>query len=40
MARTLELAAPAEQVTAADLLARFDPDRLPAEPTTFTAIRS
>jgi glutamyl-tRNA synthetase len=40
MARTLELAAPAEQVTAADLLARFDPGRLPAEPTTFTAIRS
>ena len=40
MARTLELAAPAEQVTAADLLARFDPDRLPAEPATFTAIRS
>ena len=39
MGRTLELAAPAEQVTAADLLARFDPDRLPAEPTTFTAIR-
>lgn len=35
MARTLELAAPAEQVTAADLLARFDPDRLPREPTTF-----
>jgi glutamyl-tRNA synthetase len=40
IARTLELAAPAEQVTAADLLARFDPGRLPAEPTTFTAIRS
>jgi glutamyl-tRNA synthetase len=39
MARTLELAAPAEQVTAADLVARFDPDRLPAGPTTFTAVR-
>lgn len=39
MARTLELAAPAEQVTLADLLARFDPDRLPTEPTTFTGIR-
>jgi glutamyl-tRNA synthetase len=35
MARTLELAAPAEQVIAADLLARFDPDGLPREPTTF-----
>jgi glutamyl-tRNA synthetase len=39
MARTLALAAPAEQVTARDLIARFDPDRLPTEPTTFTAIR-
>jgi len=39
MARTLELAAPAEQVTPRDLLARFDPDRLPPEPTTFTGIR-
>jgi glutamyl-tRNA synthetase len=40
MARTLELAAPSEQVTAADLLTRFDPDRIPSEPTTFAAIRS
>jgi glutamyl-tRNA synthetase len=39
MARTLELAAPAEQVTIADLLARFDPDRLSREPTTFLALR-
>ena len=39
MARTLELAAPAEQVTARDLLARFDPDRLPREATTFSGIR-
>ncbi|MEZ5155753.1 MAG: tRNA glutamyl-Q(34) synthetase GluQRS [Solirubrobacterales bacterium] len=38
MARSLELAAPAEQVTARDLVARFDPDRLPREPTTFTGI--
>ena len=39
MARTLELAAPAEQVTTRDLLARFDPDRIPREPTTFSGIR-
>ena len=39
MAHTLDLAAPAEQVTAADLLARFDPGRLPVQPTTFTGIR-
>lgn len=38
MARTLELAAPAELVTVADLLARFDPDRLPREPTTFSGL--
>jgi len=39
MARTLELAAPGEQVTVRELLARFDPDRLPREPTTFYGIR-
>jgi glutamyl-tRNA synthetase len=39
IAQTLELAAPAEQVTLTDLLARFDPDRIPTEPTTFTGIR-
>lgn len=38
MARSLGLAAPGEQVTVADLLARFDPDRLPAEPTTFSGL--
>jgi hypothetical protein len=26
-------------VTLTDLLARFDPDRIPTEPTTFTGIR-
>jgi glutamyl-tRNA synthetase len=35
MARTLELAAPAEQVTARDLVGRFDPARIPTEPITF-----
>jgi hypothetical protein len=35
MARTLELAAPAEQVTVADLVGRFDPSRVPTQPTTF-----
>ena len=39
MARTLELAAPGEQVTTRDLLARFDPGRIPTEPTTFSGIR-
>ncbi len=38
MARTLELAAPAEQVTARDLVGRFDPGRIPREPTTFFGI--
>jgi glutamyl-tRNA synthetase len=37
MARTLELAAPAEQVTVADLVGRFDPARLPPKSTTFAA---
>jgi glutamyl-tRNA synthetase len=39
MARTLDLAAPGERVTATGLVARFDPDRIPAEPTTFARIR-
>ena len=39
MARTLDLAAPGERVTATGLVARFDPDRIPAEPTTFAGIR-
>jgi glutamyl-tRNA synthetase len=39
MARTLELAAPGEQVTTPELLARFDPDRIPTEPTIFTGVR-
>jgi glutamyl-tRNA synthetase len=38
MARTLELAAPAEQVTVADLVERFDPSRVPTQPTTFPSI--
>ena len=38
MAASLELAPPGEPVTPADLLSRFDPGRLPADPTTFTAI--
>ena len=33
MARSLELAEPGEKPTVEDLLARFDPDRLPREPT-------
>lgn len=32
LAQTLDLAAPDEPVTAAELLDRFDPDRLPTEP--------
>jgi glutamyl-tRNA synthetase len=32
MARSLGLAEPGEKPSAADLLARFDPDRLPPEP--------
>jgi glutamyl-tRNA synthetase len=39
MARSLVLAAPGEPVTATGLVARFDPDRIPAEPTTFARIR-
>ena len=39
MARSLDLAAPGEPVTATGLVARFDPDRIPAEPTTFARIR-
>ena len=39
MAQTLELTAPGEQVTVSDLVDRFDPGRIPAEPTTFTGIR-
>ena len=39
MARTLELAAPAEQVTAGDLVGRVAPDRIPIEPITFAGIR-
>jgi glutamyl-tRNA synthetase len=38
MAASLGLAAPDEPVTPADLLTRFDPGRLPADPTTFAAI--
>jgi hypothetical protein len=33
MARSLELAEPGEKPTVEDLLARFDPDRLPREST-------
>ncbi len=39
MARSLDLTAPGEQVTVRDLVARFDPSRIPREPTTFSAIR-
>ncbi len=36
MARSLGLAEPREKPTTADLLARFDPDRLPREPTVWS----
>ena len=36
MARSLGLAEPGEKPTAADLFARFDPDRLPLEPTVWS----
>jgi glutamyl-tRNA synthetase len=36
MARSLELAAPAEQVTTRDLVGRFQPGRVPTEPITFS----
>jgi glutamyl-tRNA synthetase len=35
LAATMALAAPGEEVAAADLVERFDPDRLPREPTTY-----
>ena len=38
MAASLDLASPGEQVTARDLVARFDPSRIPAEPTVFRRI--
>jgi len=39
LAASLDLAAPAERVTPADLLARFDPDRLPRRPWQLSAWR-
>jgi glutamyl-tRNA synthetase len=38
MARSLGLAAAGEEVSAADLVARFDPARLPSKPTTFAGL--
>jgi glutamyl-tRNA synthetase len=35
MARSVNLAEPGEKVTAEQLIERFDPSRLPSEPTTF-----
>ncbi len=38
MARSLGLASAGERVTAAELVDRFDPSRIPAEPTTFSGV--
>jgi glutamyl-tRNA synthetase len=37
LARTVGLAEPGEEPSMADLLERFDPDRLPREPTVLAA---